>query len=281
MIASRHPGNSGPITWVGRVPVYATTILVAIHIAAMIIFAVLMASGAAGVPRLLAFDTGAVLRDFEVWRCVTYGFINRPDPWFIVALVMLYIFGKDVEEHLGRRGFIRLYAGFLLLGPSLLMVAALVTGRDYTLSTCWANFAVFLSFASLYPGAALILQLPAKLFAWVFLGIYSLQLLAGREWVELTVLLATAFLAWYAVRGDILARWLPIPRMPSPAGYRKPKLRIVREEEAKDEPHPDPHALIDPLLEKISRNGMASLSGRERKLLEEARLAIMEQHDRA
>lgn len=282
MIARRTPGNSGPITWVGRVPVYATTVLVALHISAMIALAILMASGATGVQSLLAFDTGAVLREFEVWRCITYGFVNRPDPWFIVSLVMLYIFGKDVEQYLGRQGFVRLYLGFLLLGPSLLLTASLVTGRDYSLTMCWANFAVLLSFASIYPNAALVFQLPAKLFAWVFLGIYALQLLAARAWIDLTVLLATALLAWYAVRGERIADWPLVERLRVPRRRRAPHLRIVRDEEegAKRQEEEDPHAVIDPLLEKISRAGLSSLTPRERAQLEKARAALIQQDGR-
>lgn len=278
MITHRSPENYDPITWVGRVPVYATTIIVALYVACMIGVAVALASGADAALGKLTFNTTDVLRHGEIWRCLTYAFVNPPDPWFIIALVMLYIFGRDVEQYLGRKGFVRLYLGFLLLGPSLLLAASLVTGQLYVLSHSAANFAVFLAFAALYPNAQLIFQIPAKVFAWVFLGISVLQLLAGRQWPEMLVLLATAFLAYYAIRHgaalnlDFMSRLRPVSHR-----TKRPRLRVVKNPD--DEPV-DPHRIIDPLLEKISRDGLASLTRREREQLERARAVLLEKERR-
>ena len=278
MITHRSPENYDPITWFGRMPVYATTLIVALYVACMIGVAVALASGADAILAKLTFDTESVLRHGEIWRCLTYAFVNPPDPWFIIALVMLYIFGRDVEQFLGRKGFIRLYLGFLLLGPSLLLAASLATGQIFTVSHSWANFAVFLAFASLYPNAQLLFQIPAKLFAWVFLGLSVLQLLATRQWPEMIVLLATAFLAYYAMRHgaalnlDFMSRLRPVSHR-----TKGPRLRVVKNPD--DEPV-DPHCIIDPLLEKISRDGLASLTRREREQLERARTVLLEQERR-
>jgi membrane associated rhomboid family serine protease len=278
VITHRSSENYDPITWVGRVPVYATTIIVALYVACMIGVAVALASGAEAILAKLTFNTEDALRHGEIWRCFTYAFVNPPDPWFIISLVMLYIFGRDVEQYLGRKGFVRLYLGFLLLGPSLLLAASLVTGQAYTLSQSWANFAVFLAFAALYPGAQLLFQITAKVFAWVFLGLSVLQLLAGRQWPEMFVLLATAALAWYAIRHgsalnlDFMSRLRPVSHR-----TKRPRLRVVKNPD--DEPV-DPHRIIDPLLEKISRDGLASLTRREREQLERARAVLLEMERR-
>jgi membrane associated rhomboid family serine protease len=274
VITHRSPENHNPIAWVGRVPIYATTIIVALYVACMVGVAVALASGAESVLDRLRFDTASVLRHGEIWRALTYAFVNPPDPWFIIALVMLYIFGRDVEQHLGRKGFVRLYLGFLLLGPSLLLAASLVTGQPFALSHSWANFAVFLAFAALYPNAQLLFQIPAKVFAWVFLGISLLQLLAGRQWPEMLVLLATAFLAWYAIRHEAVVDFNFISRF-RPVSHRsgRPRLRVVKNP---DEEPVDPHRIIDPLLEKILRDGLASLTRRERDQLERARAVLLE-----
>ena len=278
MITHRSPENYDPITWFGRVPVYATTIIVALYVVCMIGVAVALASGADTILAKLTFDTESVLRHGEIWRCLTYAFVNPPDPWFIIALVMLYTFGRDVEQYLGRKGFVRLYLGFLLLGPSLLLAGSLATGQTFTVSHSWANFAVFLAFVSLYPNAQLLFQIPAKLFAWVFLGLSVLQLLATRQWPEMFVLLATAFLAYYAMRHgaainlDFMSRLRPVSHR-----TKGPRLRVVKNPD--DEPV-DPHRIIDPLLEKISRDGLASMTRREREQLERARTVLLEQERR-
>ena len=278
MITHRSPENYDPITWVGRVPVYATTIIVALSVVSMVGVAIALASGAEAGLGKLTFNTESVLRGGELWRCLTYAFVNPPDPWFIISLVMLYIFGRDVEQHLGRKGFVRLYLGFLLLGPSLLLAAALVSRQSLSISQSWANFAVFLSFAALYPGAQLLFQITAKIFALVLLGISVLQLLAGRQWVEMMVLLGTAFLAYYAIRHgsalnlDFISRLRPVSNR-----SKIPRLRMVKNPE--DETV-DPHRIIDPLLEKISRNGLSSLTRREREQLERARAVLLAKDQR-
>ena len=278
MITHRSPENYDPITWVGRVPVYATTIIVALYVVSMVGVAIALASGAEAGLGKLTFNTESVLRGGELWRCLTYAFVNPPDPWFIISLVMLYIFGRDVEQHLGRKGFVRLYLGFLLLGPSLLLAAALVSRQSFSISQSWANFAVFISFAALYPGAQLLFQITAKIFALVLLGISVLQLLAGRQWVEMMVLLATAFLAYYAIRHgstlnlDFISRLRPVSKR-----SKIPRLRVVNNPD--DEPV-DPHSIIDPLLEKISRNGLSSLTRRERERLERARAVLLAKDQR-
>ncbi len=278
MITHRSSENYDPITWVGRVPVYATTIIVALYVLSMIGVAVALASGADGLLEKFRFNTEDALRHGEIWRCFTYAFVNPPDPWFIISLVMVYIFGRDVEQYLGRKGFVRLYLGFLLLGPSLLLATALVTGQIFTLSHGWANFAVFLAFAALYPGAQLLFQIPAKVFAWVLLGLSSLQLLAGRDWPQMLVLLATAFLAYYAIRHGSAMKLEFMSRLRPAAGRAgRPRLRVVKDPDS--EPV-DPHRIIDPLLEKISRDGLASLTRREREQLERARALLLERERR-
>ena len=278
MIAHRSPETYDPITWVGRIPVYATTIIVALYVVSMVGVAIALASGAEAGLGKLTFNTESVLRGGELWRCLTYAFVNPPDPWFIISLVMLYIFGRDVEQHLGRKGFIRLYLGFLLLGPSLLLAASLVSRQSLSITQSWANFAVFLSFAALYPGAQLLFQITAKIFALVLLGISVLQLLAGRQWVEMMVLLATAFLAYYAIRHgsalnlDFVSRLRPVS-----SRSKIPRLRVVKSPD--DEPV-DPHRIIDPLLEKISQNGLSSLTRREREQLERARAVLLAKDQR-
>jgi len=273
VITHRSPENHDPITWVGRVPIYATTVIVALYVVSMIGVAIALASGAENVLDKLTFNTDPVLRHGEIWRCLTYAFVNPPDPWFIVSLVMLYIFGRDVEQHLGRKGFVRLYLGFLLLGPSLLLAASLVSSQSLSLTQSWANFAVFLAFAALYPGAQLLFQITAKLFAWVLVGISLLQLLAGRQWIEMLVLLATVSLAYYAIRhGSALDFRFMAQLRPKFGRSKKPPLRVVKHPE--EEPV-DPHHIIDPLLEKISKNGLASLTRREREQLEHARAVLL------
>ena len=56
VIANRTPENPDPIAWVGRVPVFATTIIVALYVASMVAVTVLLASGSDFILSKLSFD---------------------------------------------------------------------------------------------------------------------------------------------------------------------------------------------------------------------------------
>src|SRR5262245_41045499 len=117
-----------PLTWVGRHPVYATTLLVAVHVVLMVITCLLSAFGAAGFLNYFIYDSAQVLGLGYVWHLVTYAFVHLPySGWalllFAVEMYMLFFFGREVERFVGRRAFIFLYA-MLLAVPTLLLTVA-------------------------------------------------------------------------------------------------------------------------------------------------------------
>ena len=65
MITHRSPENYDPITWVGRVTVYATTIIVALYVLSMVGVAIALASGAdAGLVSLLSTPSQSSAANF-------------------------------------------------------------------------------------------------------------------------------------------------------------------------------------------------------------------------
>ena len=61
MIADRNSGNTSPLTWVGSFPVYASTVLAAVHAATMVLTALAMAAGAEALLQSFQFSSRAVL----------------------------------------------------------------------------------------------------------------------------------------------------------------------------------------------------------------------------
>ena len=75
------------------------------------------------VPALLRLSP-AVWRSGFVWQALTYPFIGTGAPsfWFLIELLILYLFGRDVFRRLGRRNF----WSVLLWGAGVSAVAAIV-----------------------------------------------------------------------------------------------------------------------------------------------------------
>jgi membrane associated rhomboid family serine protease len=264
------PGNDLPITWLRGHPVYAAHLIVLAFVASMLVTTVLIAFNANGF--LLAwvtFDSAAVLRG-QAWRIATYGLYNPPSLMFAIDMVMIALFGREVEKFFGRRKFLTLFAGIYLLSPVLYTVIGLWVPTRIAGET--GAFALFVAFAALYPEAMMIFGILAKWAALVLVGIYSLMALAYHDWVGLAALWATSAFAFAFVRYE--RGLLTLPRLWFP--QRRPKFRVLTGGRAAAAEPASPSrtgsmAEVDALLDKIARSGISSLTHEERATLDSAR----------
>lgn len=265
-----------PVTWVGRYPVHVTTLLVGLHAIAAVLACFLTFAGG-GILSHLAFDSALVLQRGEVWQLVTYAFVHPPSGllWFLIEMYMLYVFGREVERFIGQRAFIVLYAT-LLLAPTLLLTLWGVGERTGISGSPALHFGIFVAFATIYPSVEMFLRIQAK---WVVLalgGIYTLQLFAYHAWSELAVLWVSIAVAFIFVRmrgvGPELEWWTSLHEKFQP----KPKFKVVPRPSSRRVVEPeDVYVAIDPLLEKISKSGINSLTANERRALDRARNQLL------
>ena len=286
-----------PCFWFRGVPVYAVTLLVATQVIAMIGCVFLSATGHVGVLASLVFSTREVLEKFQIWRLFTYPWINAPSGMgllvFAIQMYFLYQFGRELERFFGRRKFVIFYAALVLVAPILLMLwsfARLPSFYYPFAGSDMVNFGVFVGFVMLYPGAIIFFSLEARWVGIILIGIFTLQDLAQGQWRELTVLWGECACAAMLVRrfcgrdqsmfsgwGRRFGSFLRIRHSAS-------RLRSVREPvrqiEDPEEEEGDVHASVDPLLDKIAKHGISSLTRRERERLEKARETLLEKERR-
>jgi membrane associated rhomboid family serine protease len=270
-----------PVTWMGRYPVDVTTILVGTHVFTLVAGCLLMALGAGGFLGWLGYDSAAVLHGHAWHQLLTYAFVHPPSSvlWFAIEMYMLFIFGREVERFLGRKAFITLYLA-LLLGPS-----ALLTGWGFyqptgMMGSVYLHLGVFVAFAAIYPRVELMFRILAKWAALVFVGVFTLQSLAYHRWLELAVVWLSAGIAFVFVEsrggGPELVWWSALKARLRP----KPKLHIVQKASARRVVEPDDViASVDPILDKISKSGMGSLTETEKKILDRARNRLLKKSD--
>jgi membrane associated rhomboid family serine protease len=265
-----------PVTWVGRYPVDVTTLLVGVHAIAMVIGSLLIAMRNGWIVDGLLFDSAQVLEGGQVWRILTYAFVHAPSIWFVLHLVMLFFFGREVERHIGSRAFMTLY-GVLWIAPALLLtVWGLAAGRIVYGDSDALHFGIFIAFAAIYPSAELIFRIQAKWMAIVFAAISVLQYLAANAWPQLAVFVLSVAIAWQFIRmrgiGGEMEWWSSLKGKLQP----KPKFQVVPRAAPRRAVEPeDVHVSIDPLLEKISKSGINSLTPSERKALDRARAELL------
>lgn len=265
-----------PVMWLRGYPVYAAHFIVLIYVLSAIITTALNFFKIGGLLSGLIFSSSAVLQG-EVWRVVTYGFVNVPSIRFAVDMVMFVWFGREVERSVGRRSFLLFYAGIYLLTPLLLTLVGIWMPLPPLVGETGA-FALFIAFATFFPNAPVLFTLLAKWVAVILVGIYTLIDLNNRDFVALLSLWATTGFAFAFVRyqqGHIELPKLSLFR-------RRPKLRVLpdlpteKKASAKQkESHVSSMAEVDALLDKIAQSGIGSLTAKERAKLDAARAELL------
>ena len=269
-----------PVAWMGRYPVDVTTMLVGLHIALAVIGCILFAAGTC-VLSYLQFDSTAVFYQGQVWRIVTYAFVHPPAGllWFAVEMYMLFVFGREVERFLGQRAYVVLYL-ILLIAPSLLLTTWGLWQPTALAGSPALHFGIFVAFATIYPRVELFLRIMAKWFALILAAVYTLQLIAYHAWSDLAVVWTSIGAAFLFVElrgaGPELAWWSKVKARIGP----KPKVRVLQRTHARRAVEPDEvYASIDPILDKISKSGIGSLTANERRQLNRERERLLKKSE--
>ena len=266
-----------PVAWMGRYPLDVTTILVGLHVTIAVITCVLVAVGAGFVLDYLQFDSARVVSLGQVWRIATYAFVHTPSAllWFAVEMYMLFVFGREVERFIGQRAYIALYI-ILLIAPAAVLTVWGVWQPSALAGSPALHFGIFVAFATIYPRVELLLRIMAKWFALILAGIYTLQLIAYHAWTDLAVVWTSIAAAFVFVElrgaGPELVWWNKFKDLARP----RPKLHIVQKQYAQRPVEPDDvYASVDPILDKISKSGIGSLTANERRQLDRARNRLL------
>lgn len=269
-----------PVTWMGRYPVDVTTILVASHITLMVLTCVFLGlvPGSGSFINWLMFDSALVLHGNAIHQIISYAFVHSPSAllWFAIEMYMLFAFGREVERFLGRRTFIWLYA-LLLVAPTLVLTLVGAWLRVGLAGSGVLHFGIFLAFVIIYPSVEMMMvRLPMKWIALILLGIGLLADLAIHDWGSMIVLSVTAIVSYFFMRtrgvGGEMEWWENLKMRLQP----KPKFQVVRSTPTTRPPESeDIDSVVDPLLEKISKHGINSLTASERRTLDRARNQLL------
>lgn len=269
--SSRWHGSEGPIFTLGNLRVDLTLLLIGIHTFAMAVAAVLAASGLGDWVNQMAFSAGD-LKAGQVWTLITYPFVHdirQEGLWFGLEMLMFFWFGREVESAIGRRSFGLLYAALAVLPALVLAGTGPLLGSSVLAGSDTISFAVFLAFCGLHPGAQFFFAgLTARWVGWTLLAIYSLVAFAGRDWPGLLKLwLSSLFAVAWVRRGKFQWPAISLPKSrkknPKGGGARRSAPAPALEK-------------VDAILDKISKEGLHSLTTAEKKQLEDARARLLQ-----
>ncbi|RMH29060.1 MAG: rhomboid family intramembrane serine protease [Planctomycetota bacterium] len=218
----------------------------------------------------------------EVWRLVTFQFLHDPNSIFHILFNMfgLWVFGPMVEQVLGRKKFLAFYlmcgiAGGLLylllnlLGAMNIPLPGVLTANPRTplVGASAGVFGVIVACAYIAPEARVQLLFPPiplkmSFFAYGYVAIAAFNLLfggynAGGDAAHLGGAIAGFF---FIRRPHLLADFFDVLEDSRPA---------QRSKRAKGPRAPASNE-VDRILDKVSREGIGSLTAKEKKILEKA-----------
>jgi membrane associated rhomboid family serine protease len=215
-----------------------------------------------------------------VWQLLTYQFMHAGLLHILVNCWVIYVFGREIEETLGPQKFLTLFLTSGVIGGIFQALAGWVWPNYFGGAVVGASagaFGLVAAFAILFPERQLTLLLffvlPLTLRARTLLVLSAVLALLGIAFpisnianaAHLGGMLTGIFFARQFIQGR-WPRWqFPSRSIPS----RKSKNDLSTDEFLQTE--------VDPILDKISAQGIQSLTAREREILEKAR-AKMAKH---
>jgi membrane associated rhomboid family serine protease len=259
--------------------------LVAINVIVFVL-QVLTVRWESGVTEWLELDPRAVVGGGQIWRLVTAAFCHDPGigqalPWHLILnLLLLWWFGRDLEQIYGRAEFLAFYlAAAVVSSLAFLGLSLVLVDPSPMIGASGAVMGVMILFACHYPHRQILLffvwPVPIRwlVFAYVLFDLHPVLLALGGVPTGGNIAHA-AHLGGFAF-GYLYQRfhWRVLNAVPRFSVRRRrrvsqdTKLRVVRDE---PEFESDFDKRVDELLAKVSKQGMESLSSAERSLLMEA-----------
>lgn len=226
---------------------------------------------------LIPADVVAKLR---LWQFVTYMFLHG-GLWHLVfnMLILLFI-GSEMERTWGPETFIRYYL-FTGVGAGVLTWILSPGSPVPNIGASGALYGILLAFAMTYPNRLIyvwfMIPIPAK-YLVLILGVFEFMASVRHtsdgigHFAHLGgMIFGLIYLRWFGVASWARPRgkgwWDPASWREAVRRWRsKQRMKVIDFQEKRDAAR---KAEIDKILEKIARDGMDSLTAREKKILEE------------
>jgi membrane associated rhomboid family serine protease len=216
------------------------------------------------------------LRAAYGWQFLTAAFLHD-GPWHLLGnMFLLYLLGRDVESIVGQRHFLFLYLTGTAAGE--LGHLFLMPATSVLLGASGGVAAVLVAYAAILPE----LELTSMMFFLLPVRLKAKHLAYGAFAIAVLGIVfdRTGAVAHSAYLGGCLGGWVYAHLL----GFGRPSIlqRALRQRRADAERHRMMSAEqfiaeeVDPLLDKISREGIDSLTHSERRLLAKAREKIAE-----
>lgn len=224
------------------------------------------------------FNVQQGIYDWQIWRAFTYQFVHAGLLHIFFNMLMLYFFGPMLEQWWGSKRFLVFYllcgvsgaffmTFFTLTVPSLLNVSV----DSNLVGASGSVFGILVGAAVLFPNQRVQLLIPPipvslRTLALVLLGIAVLTVIVGGQNAGGEAAhLGGALLGFILVKVPFLLDWAD-RLSPSAIQNNINEGRYQRQQQRKRNQEKE----VDRILDKVKQQGLASLTAKERKTLNQA-----------
>jgi len=243
----------------------------------------------------LALSFGGLARGY-VWQLLTFQFLHGNTLHLLLNLVVIFFFGRALEEALGARRMLQLYlisgvvGGICQILFQVLM--AVVRHPAYleggVVGASAGAFGLVAAFATMFPERRITLlvffvlpvTMSARMMLWIGVALGVVGILIPGDGIAHAAHLGGILAGVLFIRAVVLEQ-IPLPRIRLARRSRRvPRVRVMKtqgnatglgaggdEEEFSDD---FIAREVDPILDKIHARGIQSLTERERRILEAA-----------
>lgn len=217
--------------------------------------------------RILGLVPALVISKLHIWQFVTYMFMHGSFQHLFFNMLMLWMFGSQVEQLWGRKTFLQYYF-FAGIGAGLVHCLTSFGSDVPMIGASGAVFGIVLAFSTLFPNRTLLLAFIIPLKAKFLVPLLIL--------VEVLSSFKYDGIAHFAHLGGLLFGWLFMRGGKKyidaiQVSWKKRKLKNNPFRVVKDKPESDTgEQRVNEILDKISREGLDSLTDKEREILRKA-----------
>ncbi|MEO7426950.1 MAG: rhomboid family intramembrane serine protease [Fibrobacteria bacterium] len=219
----------------------------------------------------LQLDPASVMRKWEVWRLGTYLFVHDlRAPFFhiIINMLMLWMFGSPLVQEMGERKFWWFYLSTGVFSGFCSLAFASITGNYApVVGASGAIFGLMFAFAKFFPTQEFLVlylfPMQARFAVIIYAAVELLSIMANDHVSHIAhlggALFALVYFKFEDRGAETLSRW-----------KNRKAVKVQKAVRKTEEELGQVMVDIDPILKKISKTGMGSLTKDEKDKLERA-----------
>lgn len=228
--------------------------------------------------KYLALIPKDVTQSFKLWQLFTYQFLHSYESIFHVLFNMfaLWMFGCEVERHLGSKDFLKYYL-FTGIGAGLFLILFNWNSTTPVIGASGAIYGVLVAFAVLFPNRIITLllffilpvSLKAKHLVAILIGISIFSGMQGQlfgitDGVAHLAHLGGALVGFLLLKSDDLIN--SVARKTAEEQFKRRTAQKVKRDESRQAKREE----IDRILDRINKVGYENITEKEKATLKRA-----------